>query len=307
MAPRYSDKRFNADGSPVQLPGYALVTDDPMGMSDIERVEMQLAEMAAMKQASEPEQYGGQLSPSNQAILLDAIRSHVAPESIRVVGGLGVDGRRYPEGHPLAGHSIPTKDILPSDLRQERANKLFVDVAGMVAPDGGAQLTGNALDAMHRNPMAASVLAGRPEEMAAIDNIYMGPQSLNQSDGKRTGEELEKSRATRLHRLLGEHHELETGSPAKGNADKYSRADDKLLKEKGIEALVKEHIYRQVLEQTANEVINKMAGERLSEMPDVVKQPIIDRSAVAKNKAVRGGDIAVYGDVYTNGKRFNGG
>lgn len=307
MAPRYSDKRINSDGTPVQLTGYALVTDDPMPMSALERVEMQLNEMDAMKQASQPEQYGEQLSPTNQRILLDAIRAHVAPESIRKVGGLGVDGRRYPEGHERAGHSIPTKDILNAALRQERANKLFVDVAGMVAPDGGAQLTGNPLDAMHRRPMAASVLAGRPEEMAAVDNIYMGPNSLNQSDGKRVGEQLEQSRASRLSRLLGERHELETGSPAVGNADQYSRSDDRLLKEIGIEALVREHQYRRDVERRAGELINELAGGRMSEMPDVVTQPIIERSAVAKNKAVRGGDVAVYGDVYTNGKRFNGG
>ena len=55
MVPRYSDKRFNPDGSPVQLPGYDLVSDDPLTMSDLERVEMQLAEMAAAKEGSQGE------------------------------------------------------------------------------------------------------------------------------------------------------------------------------------------------------------------------------------------------------------
>ncbi len=320
MVPRYSDKRFNPDGSPVQLPGYDLVSDDPLTMSDLERVEMQLAEMAAAKEGSQVES-APRLSAANQAILLNAIRNEVSPGAIRVVGGLGVDGRRYPEGHPLAGRSIPTKDILSPVERAMRADKIFVDVAGMEAPVGGAQLTGNALDAMHKHPLAESILSGNPKQIAEKENIYIGPNSLNQSDGSRIGEELRGSRTSRLHRLLGEAHTLETGSPVTRNADEYSRSDDSLLKELGVEALIRDHQYRRQLEREAGKIINELAGARIGKLPEVVSDPIVARSRVAKESAkpaysvgrddITGDDkqiiIAQPGaKIYTNGRK-NGG
>jgi len=317
MAPRYSEKRFNPDGSPVQLPGYDLVSDDPLAMSDLERVEMQLAEMAVAKQASEIES-APRLSAANQAILLNAIKEQVSPGAIRVIGGLGVDGRRYPEGHERAGHSIPTKDILRPDERKVRADKIFVDVAGMEAPVGGAQLTGNALDAMHKHPLAESILAGNPKQIADVENIYMGPNSLNQSDGRRVGKELEDSRTARLHRLLGEEHELATGSPVTNNADTYSRSDDRLLKEIGKNALIREHKYNLKLEREADKIIKELAGRRLSELPAVVTAPMISRSKIAEAAAIPSyyvGRDDITGDdkqviiaqpgakIYTNGRR----
>ena len=286
MAPRYGKKG--------QLPGYELVSDDPMPMSDLEKVRMQLAEMGAHRQSSGIESAPA-LSPEDQAILLKAIHGEVDPGSIKKVGGLGVDGRRYPEGHERAGKSIPVSTLITPAERVPRAEKLFVDVAGMVDPVSGAQLTGNSLDAMHKEDLASSILGGKPELIAAISNIYAGPNSLNQADGKRQGQALADSRTKRYHRLLGEEHELETGSPVTGNADKYSRSDDKVLKELGKDALVREHQYNLAVEKAANKILSALraegpkraAGSRMSELPAVVTADMIRKSAVAGDRVYR--------------------
>ena len=240
---------------------FGLATDDVIELGDDERLQMQINEVqnALSGSVDVPEQFR-QIDDNERAYILGLIKKHVAKGSVSSVGNLGTTGRVYPTDHPLAGQKIPVNQT--PDERYARGEKLVLDVAGMVDPDTNAQLTGNELDAMHRQPAAEY-----PELVAAISNIKMGPNSMNQSDGRREGEDVQASRQSRLQNLQDERFFLENGvrNKQRGGIDKQTLADNRIAASMSPEELEVERDTRMV-DQLAQEVLDNHINK--------VKQPV---------------------------------
>ena len=233
------DKRTN---KPYK--GLALVTDDPKQMSDVEYTQMQLNEVAdALRGASASTQF----TPNELAAVVEAARRIIAPGDLATIGRLGTTGRVFPTDHPdpaLRGKRIPVN--MTPEQNVERSNLLLSQVAGMVNPETGAQLTGNELDAMHKQPAAL-----RPDLVAEPSNIFMGGRSLNQGEGRREGAELEQSRKKRQLRLQAERFKQEHGIPntQRGGIDKQTTADARIVDQLSKAEMNAEILFRRKLEK----------------------------------------------------------
>ena len=197
-------------GKPI--PKFALAVDDAVDLDEAELVQQQIDEVkhALSGEVDTPGAYR-QLAPEDRIWIEGLVRKHIAGADIGTIGGLGTNQRRYPldyHDESLRGQVIPVS-FAPGQ-KQDRGVKLILDKAEGVDEDTGVGLYGVEIDAMHREPAAE-----RPDLVAAISNIKMGPTSMNQSDGKRTGIELEKSRRKRLENLQARRFELENEIPAK--------------------------------------------------------------------------------------------
>ena len=204
-------------GKPIKK--YKLAVDDPVEMDRAELVQAQINEVknALGGNVETPEAFRT-MSPEDREYVDSVIRKHIAGADIGTMGGLGTNQRRFPSDHPdasLRGQIIPVS-FAPGQ-KQDRGVKLLLDKAEGVDVDTGIALHGVDIDAMHREPAAE-----RPDLVADIGNIKMGPTSMNQSDGRRTGEALQGSRKSRLLNLQDELFFLENGIPAKqrGGIDK---------------------------------------------------------------------------------------
>jgi hypothetical protein len=226
-------------GKPISK--FALAVDDAVEMTDEELVQLQINEVK--NALNNKEQIDGyrQLSPDHRALVSNLIKKHIAGGDIGEIGGLGTNQRRYPKDYKdaaLAGELIPVN--FEPGQKQERGVKIISDVVEGVDVDTGGGIYGVEIDAMHRIPAAV-----RPDLVADVDNIKPGPKSLNQSDGKREGEDLINSRKARLVRLQADRFQLENGIPAKqrGGTDKrtnrenlYQTKIDNILKDVRSEA-----------------------------------------------------------------------
>lgn len=209
-----------------QIKEFSLGKDDQIEMDRGEVLQAQINEVQnALNQ--DPNQKAGQfktLTPEDREYVSGLIRKHIAGTDIGEIGGLGTNMRRYPKDFKdpeLAGTVIPV-NFKPGQ-KQERGVALMLDKAEMVDPDTGIALHGVDIDAMHREPAAV-----RPDLVAAIGNIKMGPTAMNQSDGRREGAELQTSRRKRDMNLFEERFLLENGVPAKqrGGIDKQTNAEN---------------------------------------------------------------------------------
>ncbi len=237
-----------------------LGTDDPAVMSQAEQNQMQINEVKNALSGNEIiDSYANQINPEEAAYIKGLIAKHVLGTDRAKVGGLGTANRLYPSEHPLAGEVIPV-DMTPGD-RYDRADKIFLDVAGMVDPDTGAQLTGNELDAMHREPAAE-----RPDLIAVPSNIKMGGKSMNQSDGRRQGDALADSRRTRLVRLQGERFLDENDIPAKqrGGVDTITNRENRIANKMTRQELLDDYVVRQALEKEADAILDELRGGRFA-------------------------------------------
>ena len=209
-----------------QIKEFSLGVDDKINMDARELIQAQILEVQnALKLGTDLK--AGQfktLNPEDRQYVEGLIRKHIAGTDIGNIGGAGTNGRTYPldyKDQKLAGTVIPV-NFAPGQ-KQDRGVSLLLDKAEMVDPDTGVALYGVDIDAMHR--IAA---AERPDLVADIDNIKMGPTSLNQSDGRREGEELVQSRRQRDMNLYDQRFYLENGVPNKqrGGIDKQTNAEN---------------------------------------------------------------------------------
>ena len=211
-------------GKPISK--FSLAVDDPVELDRAELVQQQIDEVkhALSGEVDTPGAYR-QLSSEDRQYIEGLIRKHIAGTDIGTIGGLGTNQRRYPKDYAdesLRDTVIPVS-FAPGQ-KQDRGVKLLLDKAEGVDEDTGVGLYGVDIDAMHREPAAE-----RPDLVAAISNIKMGPTSMNQSDGKRTGIELERSRRKRLQNLQDERFFLENDIPAKQRGGIDSRTNKENL------------------------------------------------------------------------------
>ncbi len=222
-----------------QIKEFSLGLDDPIEMDRRELIQAQINEVQnALSQGTD--QKAGQfrtLSAEDRSYVEGLIRKHIAGTDIGTIGGLGTNQRRYPKDYKdpkLADTVIPVK--FQPGQKQDRGVALLLDKAEMVDPDSGIALHGVEIDAMHRIPAAE-----RPDLVADIGNIKMGPTSMNQSDGRREGKKLETSRRQRDMNLYDELFYLENGVPNKqrGGIDKVTNAENlaQTKIEKGIDKI----------------------------------------------------------------------
>ena len=206
-------------GKPISK--LALGLDTPIEMDKAELLQAQINEVKNALSGVEEVEGFRQLDPADREYVAGLIRKHIAGADIGTIGGLGTNQRRYPKDYhdpELAGTVIPVN--WEPGQKQERGVKLLLDKVEMVDPDTGVALHGVDIDAMHRQPAAE-----RPDLVADIGNIKMGPTAMNQSDGKRVGEALKQSRQTRKLNLDDQLFYVENGVPAKwqGGLDKQTR------------------------------------------------------------------------------------
>ena len=206
-AGKSKDRFYYKDGGYKKKP-LELATVDSAGMLDQqEELELQLMEVKnALSMGEEVPEKFAQFSPQERALITEIYRRQVGQGSRTSVGMLGLSGRVFPADHPQAGQKIPFS--MTPEYRNKRSEKLALDQIGGVEPDMGIGLYGGATDAMHRVPAAKA-----PERIALIENIKQGLSSLNQSDGKRTGEALRQSRLKRKVNLDDQLFFLENGVP----------------------------------------------------------------------------------------------
>lgn len=211
-------------GKPIK--NFSLAVDDNVVMDERELIQAQILEVQnALKLGTD--QKAGQfktLSPEDRQYVEGLIRKHIAGADIGDVGGAGTNKRTYPldyKDQELAGTVIPV-NFAPGQ-KQARGVALLLDKAEMVDPDTGVALHGVEIDAMHRIPAAE-----RPDLVADIGNIKMGPTALNQSDGRREGAELVQSRRKRDMNLYDQLFYLENGvrNKQKGGIDKQTNAEN---------------------------------------------------------------------------------
>jgi hypothetical protein len=205
---------------------FSLAVDDKVNMDERELIQAQILEVQnALKLGTD--QKAGQfktLSPEDRQYVDGLIRKHIGGADIGGIGGAGTNSRTYPldyKDSKLAGTVIPV-NFAPGQ-KQDRGVALLLDKAEMVDPDTGVALYGVEIDAMHRIPAAE-----RPDLVADIGNIKMGPTSLNQSDGRREGAELETSRKQRDMNLYDQLFYLENGvrNKQRGGIDKQTNAEN---------------------------------------------------------------------------------
>ena len=207
---------------------FSLAVDDAVKMSPAELNQFQIDEVNNVLKNTD---FAGEfktLQPEDREYIKDLIKKHITQGSITSVGGAGAEGRFYPKDFSdasLAGTKIPA--IYAPGQKEERGVKLLLDVAEAVDPDTGAGLFALPIDAMHKQPAAV-----RPDLVAAVDNIKYGPQSLNQSDGRRVGDDFVNSRKSRLTRLQDERFFLENNvsNKQRGGYDENTRNDMQFLK-----------------------------------------------------------------------------
>ena len=230
LEPRYGKKDVvitDTKGNVVregknELPGLHLGVDTPIQMDELERLDLQLAEINNAKTLGTdptPDQFS-ELTPDEREYVRGLIREHIAPGTVSYIGGAGDEGRTFPNGHPQAGEQIPVSWVKGQKL--SRGEKLLLDKASMVDSDTGIALHGVDIDAMHRKPAAEY-----PELVAEESNIKYGPTAMNQADGKREGAELEQSRRNRGIKLYNRIFELENGVPAlqRGGIDSQTTSE----------------------------------------------------------------------------------
>jgi hypothetical protein len=224
-------------GKPINK--FSLAVDDKVNMDERELIQAQILEVQnALKLGTD--QKAGQfktLSSEDRQYVEGLIRKHIAGADIGDIGGAGTNRRTYPldyKDSKLAGSVIPV-NFAPGQ-KQNRGVALLLDKAEMVDPDTGVALHGVEIDAMHRIPAAE-----RPDLVADIRNIKMGPTSLNQSDGRREGAELETSRKQRDMNLYDQLFYLENGvrNKQRGGIDKQTNAENlaQTKLEKGIDSI----------------------------------------------------------------------
>lgn len=224
-------------GKPIKE--FSLAVDDEINLDERELIQAQILEVQnALKLGTD--QKAGQfktLSPEDRQYVEGLIRKHIAGADIGKIGGAGTNKRRYPLNYndkELAGTVIPV--TFGPGQKQNRGVSLLLDKAEMVDPDTGVALHGVEIDAMHRIPAAV-----RPDLVADIGNIKMGPTSLNQSDGMREGAKLEQSRKQRDMNLYDQLFYLENGvrNKQRGGIDKQTNAENlaQTKLEKGIDSI----------------------------------------------------------------------
>ena len=203
---------------------YGLAVDDKVELNKAELLGAQIAEVknALANNVEVPEAFR-QLAPEDREYIGNLIDKHIFASHVGEIGGRGAEGRVYPLDYAVAelrGQPIPA-NFAPGQ-KQSRGKKLMLDIAEGVDVDTGVGLYGVDIDAMHRVPAAEA-----PELVAAESNIKMGPTSMNQSDGRRTGQQLAGSRQSRLLKLQDALFLEEHGVPNKwrGGLDKQTRDD----------------------------------------------------------------------------------
>lgn len=208
---------------------FSLGVDDKVVMSPSELNQFQIDEV---KNVLNNTDFAGEfktLNPEDREYVKDLIKKYITRGSIIGVGGAGAEGRFYPKDFAdpsLAGTKIPA--IYAPGQKEERGVKLLMDVAEGADPDTGVGLFATPIDAMHRLPAAE-----RPDLVTAVDNIKYGPTSLNQSDGRRVGDDLVNSRKNRLARLQDERFFIENNvsNKQRGGYDANTRNDMQFAKD----------------------------------------------------------------------------
>lgn len=211
-------------GKPIQK--FKLAVDDQVELPQAEIFEAQMLENKRALAGVEDIEGFQTMSEEEKDFARAIIQKHIGGSEIGSIGGLGTTGRTYPLDYAdksLAGTKIPVS-FAPGE-KQNRGLKLMLDKVGGVDPDTGAGLLGVEIDAMHREPAAV-----RPDLVTAVGNIKMGPTAQNQSDGKRTGEDLINSRKSRGMNLYDELFYSENGVPNKwrGKLDPQTQSDQTL-------------------------------------------------------------------------------
>lgn len=196
-------------GKPIST--FSLAVDDPIELSRGEVLEAQIKEV--QNAIANGEQVGAfrDLTPEQREWYRGLIQKHIAPGEINTIGRLGTNKRTFPKDYKdpaLAGTQIPVN--WKDGQMNERGTALLLDKVEGMDPDTGVSLYGVDIDAMHRQPAAEF-----PELVAEVSNIKMGPTSMNQSDGRRTGEDLVNSRKSRLQNLQAARFLEENGIPIK--------------------------------------------------------------------------------------------
>ena len=148
------------------------------------------------------------MSPEESAFMEELIRRHISQGSISEVGRLGTAGREHAKDyHDPALAGTPIKVTWAPGQQDSRGMGLLMQMAHGIESDTNVGLYGVPIDAMHRRPAGYY-----PELVAEESNIKFGPQSMNQSDGKREGDNIYASRLSRLLRLNDELFAAEHGA-----------------------------------------------------------------------------------------------
>lgn len=245
-------------GKPIKK--YSLGTDEKIELPRAELLEAQLGEVSRAINGIEEIGAYGTLSDEEANYIKNVFIDLIKGSDIGAIGGLGTSGRRYPMDYPdvsLRGKEIPVS-FAPGE-KQERGLKLMLDKANAVDEDTGTALYGVGIDAMHRKPAAE-----RPDLVTAISNIKMGPKSMNQSDGRRTGADLINSRKSRELNLYDKlfFEENEVPNKWRGGLDSQTREDQQLGNKMTPEEFAEEFKNHQV-DTLIEDLRKKLAGVSL--------------------------------------------
>ena len=172
--------------------------------------------------------------------------------------------------------------------------------------DSGAGLYGLPIDVMHKISAAE-----RPDLIADPNNLKYGPQSMNQSDGRRSGDKLLDSRKQRSQNKYAEVFEAENGVPLKQRGTPLGDVNDKgtieLLKEQGRQDLAERRLVSKMnQEQLRAELSQRLLAQRVDELLASGTSPTMTKSAGEVNTSDRGKSVNIYADKVIMEKGING-
>ncbi len=302
-----SDKGIDErSGKPIKKMG--LEVDTPVQMSELEKLQTELNEVNnAIKMTGNDGEIYRSLSPDDREYVKGLIIKHIGGTDLGGIGSLGSEGRHYPqdyENQELAGTRIPA-NFAPGQ-RQSNGIARLLDVAEGMDSDSGAGLYGLPIDVMHKISAAE-----RPDLIADPNNLKYGPQSMNQSDGRRSGDKLLDSRKQRSQNKYAEVFEAENGVPLKQRGTPLGDVNDKgtieLLKEQGRQDLAERRLVSKMnQEQLRAELSQRLLAQRVDELLASGTSPTMTKSAGEVNTSDRGKSVNIYADKVIMEKGING-